>query len=44
MTKDKLKWFRTHAIITGKIATVYNGKRMVRFYFSGEKLLGKIEN
>jgi len=44
MTKDKLRWTNTHAIITGKIATVYNGRRMVRFYFSGEKLLGIIEN
>lgn len=29
------------AVITGKIATIHNGKRVVRSYNSGEPLVGK---
>lgn len=35
---------RRRAIITGHIATIYNGRRIIRFYISGEPLKGRIEH
>lgn len=32
----------THAIITGKIATIKDGKRVINEYQSGDKLIGII--
>lgn len=34
----------TRAVVTGKIATVLNGVRIVKQYYSGDKLTGKLEN
>lgn len=33
-----------HAIITGKIATVYKGRRIVREYKSGQPLIGRLQD
>lgn len=32
------------AIVTGKIATIYKGRRIVQRYESGQPLMGDIEN
>lgn len=38
----KTKQTEYKAITNAKIATIYQGKRIVRFYRSGEKLVGKL--
>lgn len=32
------------AITNAFYATVHNGKRIVQYYYSGQKLLGRVEN
>lgn len=34
---------RKRAIITGYIATIQNGRRIIRYYVSGEPLKGRLE-
>lgn len=42
-TKKKRIPNRERAIINGKIATIYNGRRVIHIYRSGEPLKGKIQ-
>lgn len=42
VTGDLMRKQITHAIISGKIATIKNGRRIVQKYESGEKLNGVI--
>ena len=40
--KQKFNPKENYAITTAKIVTIHEGKRVVKQYHSGEKLLGKI--
>ena len=42
--KPKIVKNSERAIVNGKIATIYKGKRIVQKYYSGEPLKGRIEN
>lgn len=33
---------KDRAIVTGKIATIHHGRRVVNFYRSGQPLIGKV--